>query len=118
MDEYLQVLRELWTQDYGSFEGKFYNVNGWASSPKPPRHIPLLLGGDSAAQLARVGKFGDGWLPNPSMLENMESNFERAKAAAVAAGRDAEALTLTVNRVAVLSEQGLQTPYMRSNAVA
>lgn len=107
MDEYLAVLRDLWTNDYGTFRGQFYDTAGWACFPKPARPVPIWLGGNSAAQLQRVGRFADGWLPNPAMLDTLESDFERARQAAADAGRDPAELQLAVNRVAVLRDGGL-----------
>lgn len=107
MDEYLAVLRDLWTNDFGTFAGKFYDTTGWACNPKPPRHVPIWLGGNNPAQLRRVGRFADGWLPNPNMLDTLESDFDRARQAASDVGRDPSKLQLAMNRVALLREGGL-----------
>jgi len=107
MEEYLAVLRDLWTNDFGTFAGKFYDTTGWACNPKPPRHVPIWLGGNNPAQLRRVGQFADGWLPNPNMLDTLESDFDRARQAASEAGRDASVLRLAVNRAALLRQGGL-----------
>jgi probable F420-dependent oxidoreductase len=107
MDEYLQVLKQLWSMEYAEFQGEFYNAAGWACHPHPPRPIPIWLGGNSKQQLRRVGQFADGWLANPAMLPTLEADFDRAREAAVRAGRSAEALQLAINRVAVLSRQDM-----------
>jgi probable F420-dependent oxidoreductase len=107
MDEYLQVLKQLWSMEYAEFRGEFYNAAGWACHPHPPRPIPIWLGGNSQQQLRRVGQFADGWLANPAMLSTLEADFDRAREAAVRAGRSAEALQLAVNRVAVLSRSDM-----------
>lgn len=109
MDEYLQVLKQLWSMDYAAFRGEFYNAAGWACHPHPSRPIPIWLGGNSPQQLRRVGRFADGWLANPTMLPSLEADFDRACEAAVRAGRSAEALQLAINRVAVLSRQDMPT---------
>ena len=49
-DEYLQILRELWTRDAPlDFEGEFYRVTGSYSPIKPVQrpHVPLYGGGGS-----------------------------------------------------------------------
>lgn len=102
MDEYLAVLRDLWTNDFGTFQGEFYDTTGWACNPKPARHVPIWLGGNNPAQLDRVGRFADGWLANPFMLGTLEADFDRARQAANDAGRDAAALQLAINRVTVI----------------
>ena len=102
LDEYIQVLRQLWTQEYADFRGEFYDASGWSCHPQPPRPVPIWLGGDSPRQLARIGRYADGWIANPTMLGSLERDFDRAREAAVAAGRSADALGLAVNRAAVL----------------
>lgn len=107
MDEYLQVLKQLWSMEYAEFRGEFYDVYGWACRPHPPRDIPIWLGGNSRQQLRRVGQVADGWLANPAMVSTLEADFDRAREAAVSAGRSAEALQLGMNRVALLSRQDM-----------
>ena len=107
MDEYLAVLRDLWTNDFGTFRGEFYDTTGWACNPKPSRHVPIWLGGNNPAQLDRIGRFADGWLANPPMLDTLEPDFDRARQAASDAGRDPAALQLAINRVTVIGDDTL-----------
>jgi probable F420-dependent oxidoreductase len=108
MDEYLQVLRDLWSNEYGSFQGEFYDTTGWACNPKPAREVPIWLGGEDPAQLRRIGRFADGWMANPYMLDRLESGFEAAQQAAVNAGRDPESLVLGINRVTVITKETME----------
>lgn len=64
-DEYLRVLRELWTRDLPRFEGEHVRFDGVVFEPKPVQkpHPPLLIGGDSRPALRRAATLGDGWLP-------------------------------------------------------
>ena len=64
MDEYLQILRDCWESERGSFAGEFYNNVGWYCRPQPPRRVPIYLGGNHRRQLARAGRFADGYLAN------------------------------------------------------
>lgn len=63
MDEILEALQALWTQDVPEFSGEFYRFGGLKFSPKPLQnpYPPLLIGGSSAAARRRVARFGDGW---------------------------------------------------------
>ena len=104
MDECLQLVRALWTQEWVNFEGEFYQAVDWTCNPKPVREggIPIWLGGESKGQLRRVGKFADGWhatrMSQPTLLES----FEIAKEAAAEAGRDPDALSLSIEGAGVL----------------
>ena len=79
MDEYLAVLRDLWENEIGSFEGEFYNTAGWYSRPQPPRRVPIWLGGNHPRQLARAGRLADGYLANPAMLDTIEADWDRVR---------------------------------------
>ena len=72
-NEMLAAMRALWTQDPPAFSGKFYNFSGLRFAPKPLQpELPLWIGGNSAAALQRVARFGQGWHPlsvSPSALQ-------------------------------------------------
>lgn len=104
MDEYLQVLRDLWENEIGSFEGEFYNTKGWYCRPQPPRRVPILLGGNNPRQLRRAGRFADGYLANPAMLDTLEEDWALVKSEAESHGRDSSALELMINRITVIAE--------------
>jgi alkanesulfonate monooxygenase SsuD/methylene tetrahydromethanopterin reductase-like flavin-dependent oxidoreductase (luciferase family) len=48
-DEYLQILKKIWTDDVVEFKGQFYNIPASKIGPKPIQkpHIPIYLGGYS-----------------------------------------------------------------------
>ena len=64
-NEFLQVLRKLWTEDDVSFDGEFFSFENITSSPKPQQdpHPLIVVGGNRPAALTRVANFGDGWHP-------------------------------------------------------
>jgi probable F420-dependent oxidoreductase len=64
-DEYIAAMIELWTQETPRFEGHYVSFKDMAFAPKPLQkpHPPIWFGGDAAAVLQRVGRFGDGWSP-------------------------------------------------------
>src|SRR6476469_4814164 len=45
--EALQIFHAMWEDDYATFEGNYYSVNGAINEPKrvQKRHIPIRLGG-------------------------------------------------------------------------
>ena len=70
-DEYIQVLRNLWSHRKASFHGKFCSFTDLELVPRPVQkpHPPIWVGGESTKAMKRAAKFGDGWLPigaNPS----------------------------------------------------
>jgi probable F420-dependent oxidoreductase len=64
-DEFLTVLKKLWTEEEASFEGQFFDFKDVISSPRPLQrpHPPLVIGGNKRVSLKRVAVHGDGWHP-------------------------------------------------------
>ena len=62
-DEYLQVMRSLWTEEVSSFSGELYDLPTCRMYPKPVQspHPPVHVGGESDAALRRAARFGQGW---------------------------------------------------------
>ncbi|MFV0318033.1 MAG: LLM class F420-dependent oxidoreductase [Microthrixaceae bacterium] len=64
-DEALGVLRDVWSTDGLSVDGRHFTAEGVTVEPKPTAqpHLPLWIGGNSAAARQRVADHGDGWCP-------------------------------------------------------
>ncbi|GIH23789.1 LLM class F420-dependent oxidoreductase [Acrocarpospora phusangensis] len=92
-EEYVRVLRKLWTEDPIEFEGEFYTVPPVHQDPKPPSVPPILMGGAAPAALRRAGRLADGWISSSRMdLSRIHEQIDVVKEAAAEAGRDAGAL--------------------------
>jgi probable F420-dependent oxidoreductase len=63
-DEYLQVLRKIWTDEIVEFKGQFYNIPASKIGPKPLQepHPPILLGGFSPKTFSRIVNYANGWI--------------------------------------------------------
>jgi F420-dependent oxidoreductase-like protein len=62
LEEALQIIRGMWSEDSFSFEGKFYKVSKAICMPKPLQkpHPPIMIGGSGEKTLLRlVAKYGD-----------------------------------------------------------
>ncbi|MBI3455428.1 MAG: LLM class F420-dependent oxidoreductase [Candidatus Rokubacteria bacterium] len=103
-DEYLHLLKELWTRDEPRFSGKYYQVSDITLYPKPVQkpHPPIWIGGHTPAALRRAGELGDGWHPiglrAPAGLTPAEyaEKAQQVRSHAARAGRRAEAILLTL----------------------
>lgn len=64
-EEALHVIREIWTTDDLSYEGKHFSAKGVTAHPKPVSspHPPIWVGGNTSAARARVAKYAQGWCP-------------------------------------------------------
>ncbi|MEV6898259.1 LLM class F420-dependent oxidoreductase [Amycolatopsis sp. NPDC051372] len=65
MDEQLEALKAIWTQDEASYHGKHVNFDPIFAWPKPVSkpHPPIYIGGDSRAAVRRLARHGDAWMP-------------------------------------------------------
>ena len=63
-DEYIEVVKRLWTQDVAEFSGRFYQLAPCTQRPQPVQapHPPILVGGISAPAIRRAARLGDGWV--------------------------------------------------------
>ena len=64
LEEGLEVLKRMWTEDAPSFQGKFYRLDGARCRPKPVRkpHPPILIGGAGEKVLLKlVARYADVW---------------------------------------------------------
>jgi len=107
IEEQIALLRQLWTSELVDFEGAWHRVADAGINPMPvQRPIPIWIGGGAEAVIKRVGRIGDGWLPQfpsldpalsntgaqPRRGEEPETLIERMHDYAREAGRDPAAI--------------------------
>jgi len=64
-DESMAVLRAAWTGEPFTHHGDRYHYDDLRILPAPrQQHLDVWLGGIAPAELRRVGRLGDGWLPS------------------------------------------------------
>jgi alkanesulfonate monooxygenase SsuD/methylene tetrahydromethanopterin reductase-like flavin-dependent oxidoreductase (luciferase family) len=67
MDESLDLIRRLWTEDEVTFHGRFWTLDGVQPHLRPVQrpHPPIWIGAHSLAGARRAGRFGDGYACPP-----------------------------------------------------
>ena len=97
-DEFLQVLKAIWTTDPATFEGKFYTLPKSHIHPKPVQqpHPPIYLAAYVPAALEPIARYADGWNPAGIPVDGMKQMFDGVKEMARAAGRDPGKVALIV----------------------
>ena len=94
-DEYLRVLRAIWSHDVVEHEGDFYRVPRSRIHPKPLQrpHPPLLIGATAEPALRRAGRLVDGWISSSRIdPSRIDEPIGIVRQAAADAGRDPDAL--------------------------
>ena len=74
-DEYIQLLKKIWTDDVVEFKGQYYNIPASKIGPKPLQkpHLPIYMGAFSPKAFGRAVKYADGWI---GMIAGTLENFE------------------------------------------
>ncbi len=98
-DEAIAVMKELWTQEDPSFQGRYHNFSGMKFAPKPRQkpHIPFLIGGVSRAAIRRAVRLGNGWHPTALPPEELSEGIRYLGERAQAAGRAASEIPVSVS---------------------
>jgi alkanesulfonate monooxygenase SsuD/methylene tetrahydromethanopterin reductase-like flavin-dependent oxidoreductase (luciferase family) len=67
MDESLELMTRLWTEDEVTFNGKYWQLEGVRPHLKPVQspHPPIWIGAHSLPGARRAGRFGDGYACPP-----------------------------------------------------
>lgn len=62
-EEYLEVMRRLWTEPVVDFEGRFVGLSQSRLEPKPIQQpLPVWFGAGSPPALRRTARLADGWI--------------------------------------------------------
>lgn len=89
-NEFLELIKVLWTEDTAAYSGKHFQVEPCHMDPKPVQspHIPIVVGGHADVALRRAAKYGNGWYGfqlNPALTAPI---FEKLDALLESEGRD------------------------------
>jgi probable F420-dependent oxidoreductase len=88
VEEQIEVLRLLWSQEVVSCKGKYHTIVEAGLNPLPVRRsIPIWIGGTSDVVLRRIARIGDGWFPQGKPDDTMRATLERLRGYVREAGR-------------------------------
>lgn len=91
-DEFIQVLKRIWTDDVVEFKGKYYSIPASKIGPKPIQkpHLPVYLGGFSPNTFSRIVNYDtNGWLAVVGgPLEYLDNTIKTIKDIANKANKD------------------------------
>jgi len=101
LEEMLQALRVLWSNEHASFHGKYYSFDDVNLLPKPAQQpCPIYIAGtprptqigDRGVErsLRRIARYADGWMTNQIELSIFEDYQKRLQRMLIEEGRDPE----------------------------
>ena len=104
-DEYIEVLRTLWTENPATHHGPLVDFDELITLPKPAQgSVPIIVGGHTDAAARRAGRLGDGFFPGRSNPDHLRHLLGVMRDAAEEAGRDPAAIEVTSGSPAVFGD--------------
>jgi alkanesulfonate monooxygenase SsuD/methylene tetrahydromethanopterin reductase-like flavin-dependent oxidoreductase (luciferase family) len=96
LDEYVQVIRKMWTEDSPTFHGKYYSIENAYCAPRPNPVPPILIGGSGPKVTLRiVAKYADWCNLNGFDLEMCRSRLDTLRQHCLEVGRDYNTIGIT-----------------------
>ena len=99
LEEMIQALRVLWSDEHASFHGKYYSFDDVNLLPKPEQQpCPIYIAGTPRStqigdrgverSLRRIARYADGWMTNQIELERFRDYVARLRDMVTEEGRD------------------------------
>jgi len=96
-DEHVAAMRACWGSDPVEYRGRFYQIEASEVNPKPVQaSIPIVVGTNGEAGIARAARIADGISPNAFSYEQVAAAVGTLRTAAAEQGRDAGSLRVIV----------------------
>lgn len=85
MEEQIEVMRRLWSEDRVDFQGRFHHLDGVGL--KPRCHVPVWVGARAEPALKRAAELGDGFFPLLPLQDDWAYTLEHMRRWREAAGK-------------------------------
>jgi alkanesulfonate monooxygenase SsuD/methylene tetrahydromethanopterin reductase-like flavin-dependent oxidoreductase (luciferase family) len=95
LDEALQIIKTMWTQERASFKGTYYRIKDASCEPKPDPTPPIMIGAFRPKMLRLTARHADWWNVSSTGIKVYRSYLQEFERACNEVGRD----PTTVRRV-------------------
>ena len=86
-EEFIEVLREMWTKEEANYRGDFYRLNDAPLKPKPINPPKIFQGGNSRAAKEMAGRVSDVYFMNGGSLEKIKEQIDEVRTLRKANGK-------------------------------
>lgn len=95
LDEQLQIIKALWSEETVTFEGKYHRVNNAVCLPHPEPPPIILVAAHQPRMMRVAARHADWWNTGVDKLEQAKERLQALDAACEAVGRDPQTLRRT-----------------------
>ena len=88
LDEALQIIKALWTQERATFEGKHYQIRGAWCEPKPDPLPTIMVGAFKPKMLRLAARHADWWNVSSTGIADYRAYVQEFERACEEVGRD------------------------------
>ena len=119
-DEYIRLLKSVWSYEIIEFYGEFYNVPPSKIGPKPIQKpsLPIYLGGSNPNTFSRMAKYANGWIGVVrNNLDQLKIKLSLLNQKVLEAGKnpdDFEIILIIYPNVKQFSQKGSRIPFSGS----
>ena len=109
LDQSLEVCDQLWRTGRAAYDGDGLRFDGIHMMPKPvsPAGVPIWVSGTlNRRVIARLARFGAGWIPWGAELAELAAAIPRMRAGVAALGRDPEGIGVVCSVIVTPGEGG------------
>lgn len=95
--ETVRLFKRMWGEEpQVTFEGKYVSATNLVCEPKPPRAVPVLIGGGGEQVTLRIAaRYADIWNNTAAQHANLPRKIERLREHMADVGRDPATLTIS-----------------------
>ena len=107
-NEYIEVIKELWSNEFPEFSGKYVSFSDISFFPKPfnGRMPEIWVGGGSGPAKRRAVELANGWQPTWISPDDYSAALKELKKTADEKGKDIGEMTFSVRNRVRLEEPG------------
>jgi alkanesulfonate monooxygenase SsuD/methylene tetrahydromethanopterin reductase-like flavin-dependent oxidoreductase (luciferase family) len=95
LDEYVQIIKAMWTQERATFEGRYYCVREAYMVPKPEPLPTVMIGAMGPRMIDLAVRHADWWNVSWTTVEDYRGMVEQADRALGRHGRDPRSMRRT-----------------------
>lgn len=107
LEESIQIMRGMWTEERFSFEGKHFSVKDAVCEPKPVRPPEILVGGGGERVLMGIAaRYADTWNNMAVFQGELAKKVDALKRRCDELGRDFESIEISQQCTVVIADDG------------